>query len=289
MLKLVALQSEWWQQSWKHRIGRTCCYLIYGYGALIVVLMFLENWLLFRAAGADDWSPPPRNIDVEDVWMHTADGTTIHGWWSEPANWKPEQGALLFCHGNGGNLSYRAGSPPYTVLEAGIAILVFDYPGYGKSGGKSTEAGCYASTDAAYDWLTTDRKVPAERIILCGGSLGGAVAIDVAARRPHRALMLISSFTTFPDMAQSAYWFLPARWMVHNRFDSLAKIRTCTRPTFVIHSRADNLIPLEMGRRLYDAAPGPKQFYELLNEPHHDGANREAFREFLRFLAEQAP
>jgi pimeloyl-ACP methyl ester carboxylesterase len=288
VLSFVALQSTWWERSWRHRLGRTCCYLLYCYGVILVVMLWLENWLLFQSAGASDWSAPPQHIAVEDVWL-TANGTTIHGWWSAPSNWKPEQGAMLYCHGNGGNLSHRCGSHPYLVRDAGIDILSIDYPGYGKSGGKSTEAGCYAAADAAYDWLTTDRQIPGERVILCGGSLGGAVAVDVAARRPHRALLLVSTFTTFPDIAQNQYPFLPARWLVKNRFDTLGKLASCKRPTFVVHSRADGLIPFEMGKRLYEAAPEPKQFYELTNEPHHDSADDGAFRAFLSFLAEQAP
>ena len=168
-------------------------------------------------------------------------------------------------------------------------MLLVDYPGYGKSGGKASEAGCYAAADAGYDWLTEEKKVTAGRILIYGGSLGGAVAVDVASRRPLRALILVSTFTTFPDVAQNQYPFLPARWLVRNRFDSFDKIRRVDRPVFVAHSDADTLIPFDMGRRLFAAANEPKEFFTMHSEPHHDGGNLEAFVACARFLEEHAP
>ena len=116
---------------------------------------------------------------------------------------------MLHCDGNGGNLSYWGMDALAWKYQHHTAVLLFDYPGYGKSSGKPSEQGCYAAADAAYDWLVNEKKVPAEQLLIYGQSLGGAIAIDVASRRPHRALIVVSSFTSFPDMAQKMFPWLP--------------------------------------------------------------------------------
>jgi fermentation-respiration switch protein FrsA (DUF1100 family) len=289
-LGLITLRSPFWNRSGKHRFGRLLLCLSLAYVTVLVVLLFLEDWLLFASTDGSDWSHPPKNgCVVEDVWFTSADGTRLHAWWLTEPGWEPGHGALLHCHGNGGNLSYRGGSVDFWLKRQRLAVLLFDYPGYGKSGGKSSEAGCYAAADAAYAWLTEEQRVPAGRIILYGGSLGGAVAVDLAARRPHRALVLVSTFTTLPDIAQAQYPFLPARWLVRNRFNSLAKIRQVDRPVFVTHSDADGLIPCAMGQRLFEAANEPKKFFIMQGEPHHDAGSTEAFAAFAEFVRKHAP
>ena len=291
LLAFLALRAPFWERSLKHRFGRMLLCLAYGYVGILVVLLWLENWLLFQASNSSDsWSPPPAGVSIADMWLTSADGTSIHAWWLQGQHWRPEQGAMLFCHGNGGNLSHRGDTAKFWVENLHVAVLLVDYPGYGKSGGKASEAGCYAAADAAYDWLTGEQMIPAERILLYGGSLGGAVAVDLASRRPHRALLLVSTFTTFPDMAQNAYPFLPARWLVRNKFDSLAKIGRVHRPVFVTHSDADGLIPYTMGQRLFEAANEPKEFLTMRGLTHDDCGNPQMIAtSFTEFLAKHAP
>src|SRR5262249_23300650 len=155
---------------------------------------------------------------IQDVTLPSADGTRIHAWWCPPDGWEAPHGATLYCHGNYGNLSQRGQSilrwqaPPLRQ-----AVLIFDYPGYGKSAGKPSEAGCYAAADAAYDWLVQQQRVPAERLLLHGGSLGSGVAVELASRRRNRGLALVAPFTSVPDMAQTLFPWLPARWLVRNQ------------------------------------------------------------------------
>src|SRR5262249_37012499 len=145
------------------------------------------------------------------------------------------QRILLFCHGNGGNLSHRAWEIGEWQRRLGDSVLIFDYPGYGRSDGKPSEQGCYAAADAAYQWLLEEKHVAPEQIVIYGGSLGGAVAVELALRHDHRALVLQDTFTSIPDMAQHQYPWLPARWLVRQQFDSLAKIGQCRRPVFIAH------------------------------------------------------
>jgi uncharacterized protein len=214
------------------------------------------------------------------------DGTRLHGWWFP----QPEsKGAVLYFCGNAGNLSWRGEFLAVLREQLSESVLVVDYPGYGKSEGRPTEPGCYAAADAAYDWLTQTPKIVGENIVLFGTSLGGGVAVDLASRKPHRALVLVSTFTALPDVGQCVYPFLPVRWMMRNRFNSLAKIVDCHRPVFIAHGEDDDLIPVAQGERLFQAAPGPKQFLRLTHAGHNDPIPTEFFVRLKTFLAATAP
>jgi fermentation-respiration switch protein FrsA (DUF1100 family) len=165
------------------------------------------------------------------------------------------------------------------------AVLLIDYPGYGRSEGAPSEAGCYAAADAAYDWLTEIQQVAPERILLFGRSLGGGIVTDLARRRPHRALVLCSTFSSMPDMATRLFPFLPGRWLMHNQFDNLAKIPHCRRPVFIAHSSADQLIPISQAERLFAAANEPKELFRVEGLAH-DRQSPELYEKLKRFLDE---
>jgi fermentation-respiration switch protein FrsA (DUF1100 family) len=249
------------------------------------VLRALENALLYRPIRAvEEWLPPP-NDRVEDIELITAEGTRIHAWWCPTEGWHPEQGAVLYSHGNAGNLSHRAEGIARWQQHMGEAVLIYDYPGYGKSTGRPSEPGCYAAAHAGYDWLTGDKQVAPERILLYGGSLGGAVAVDLASRRPYRAMVLVSTFTSIPDMARIVYPWLPTRWLIRNRFDSLSKIARCRRPLFIAHGTGDRLIPFSQGQRLFAAANEPKQFFPMSGYDHYHSPGPEFYQVLREFLA----
>lgn len=252
--------------------------------------MALENALVFHPARmADDWIEPPTiPLAVEDVQLQSSDGTRLHAWWCPlKANQEvSETGAMLYCHGNAGNLSHRGGGIPAWQRSLGVPVLIFDYPGYGRSEGKPSEAGCYAAADAAYDWLTKTRGVPPSRLILYGGSLGGAVAVDLASRRPQRALVLVNTFTSIPDVGQMMYPWLPVHWIMRNRFESVAKIGRCQGPVFIAHGDCDEVIPFVLGQRLFAAAHEPKKFLPLAGCSHNDHLGNDFHVALVQFLSE---
>ncbi len=283
-------------RSWRRPVGM----LLGSYLGVIVVLWLLENWLVYRPTlESEDWQPAP-SPEVTDVTLSTSGGPAIHAWWwpmrGAPMRGAPMRGArrggpggaLLYCHGNAGNLSHRGPSIARMRQVLGESMLIFDYPGYGKSQGRPGEQGCYQAADAAYDWLVHNQKIDPEAIILYGASLGGGVAMDLASRKKHRALVLVNSFTSLPDVGQNHYPWLPVRWVMRNRFDNLGKIGKCRQPVFIIHGTSDQLIPFDQGRRLFEAASQPKQFFPIDGGDHNDPLPLACLEKLRDFLAETA-
>lgn len=266
---------------WLRRLRRLGLMLICSYVGVILVLLFLENWLIFHPVKASqDWHPPPSS-EVQDIFVTLADGTRVHAWW-----WPVEgsRGAVLYCHGNAGNLSHRAGSIASVRELLGESVLIVGYPGYGKSEGKPTEAGCYAAAEAFYDWLVTQQQVDPERILLYGGSLGGAVAVEIAARKgKYRGLVLAKTFCSAPEIGQCIYPWLPVRWLMRNKFDNLAKIGGLRKPVFIGNATGDCLVPFTQGEKLFATANEPKEFLTLAGD-HNDPLPPEFFVRLRAFL-----
>lgn len=285
LLAIVFLRDvPFWNGSLGRKILKRVALLAYGYLGILLVLLALENYFLFPRSTAAEWEPPPARLAVRDVSLAAADGNTIHAWWSVPPGWTPEKGAVLFSHGNGGNLSHRGDLLAYWQKELDRAVLAYDYPGYGKSTGRPTEAGCYAAGEAAFAWLVGTEKVPEREVILLGESLGGAMAIELATKHPCRAVVTCGAFTSFPDMAQLKFPWLPARWLVSNKLDNLGKIGTLDCPVFLAHGTADTLIPYAMAERLYAAANEPKELMAIHGWPHAAPVQPEFFALVRQFL-----
>ncbi|CAN5380445.1 alpha/beta hydrolase [soil metagenome] len=250
------------------------------------MLLALEKWLLFHPTPASvSWDPPPSKR-VQDIELHLADGTFIHGWWFPTVNWKPEDGATLYLHGNAGNLSHRGGVAERWQREMNQAVLMIDYAGFGKSGGAPSEAGCVAAADAAYDWVVHERGVSPHQIMLYGGSLGGAIAVDLASRHDHRVLILVNTFASIPDMASYLFPYAPAGYFVRNKFDSMSKIPLCSRPIFQVHRTGDGVVPFEQGKRLFDHAIARKLFITVQGDAHDEAIADGIYDRFRRFLQE---
>jgi fermentation-respiration switch protein FrsA (DUF1100 family) len=271
---------------WPRRLAWLSVRVAFYYLLIVAVLLFLENTLVYPAtSAASDWQQPWGH-PAEDIELQSADGTRLHAWWCPSSQSKD---VLLFAHGNGGNLSHRTWAIDQLRRALGVSVLIFDYPGYGKSEGKPSEQGCYAAADAVYDWLTTVQKVPPARILLYGESLGGGVMVDLASRRPHRALILDRTFTSLPDVAASVYFFLPVHLLMRNRYDSLSKIGRCHRPVFVMHGDVDRIIPFRLGQQLFEAANEPKCFFAMPGVDHNNLLPQSAFLALKDFLTEKAP
>lgn len=210
-----------------------------------------------RKAFRGSWATPP---GAEDVWFRTADGLSLHGWFYRGRADSPP-GAIIYFHGNGGNISHLDWLGR-SFSSRGFDVLLFDYRGYGRSEGDvEGENGLYKDADAALEYLTRERGVMPERTVLYGQSLGTAVAVELASRKPCGALILESGFSSARDMAATIFPRLPA--FIHGlgayRFDSAAKLPIAGCPVMVVHGDADEIIPVSHGLKLHKAAPEPKR------------------------------
>jgi uncharacterized protein len=242
-----------------------------------------KRFLYLPTSARWHWPAPPPGLSVEDVFLTSSDGTRIHAWWAAPSGWTPERGAMLYAHGNFGNLSYRGPALLEWQKALKTGVLIFDYPGYGKSKGRPSEAGCYAAGNAAYDWLL-QQGVRQQDVILFGGSLGGAIATELAVQRPGRALVLIATFTSVLDMARWVFPLLPVRWFVRTRMNTIDKIGKVRCPVLIAHGTADQLIPIAQGERLFAAASEPRFLYRMEGVAHDELATAQLYVELWSFL-----
>jgi len=251
----------------------------------IVLMIFEEKFIYFPQKYPQGAYDQARSIpNMRDCWIKTDDSVKIHAWFA-PA--ESAKATLVISHGNAGNISHR-----YLLLRSlqrhGFNALMYDYRGYGRSEGTPNENGIYKDGLAAYDYAVTLPEAKPGRVILWGTSLGGAVAIDVATQRQVAALILESTFTSAADVACVVYPFLPVQFFMHTKLNSIEKITTLTIPILVIHGAHDSIVPIGLGRKLYNAANEPKDFYEILNADHNDTffiGGDEYFARIDRFVA----
>jgi hypothetical protein len=246
-------------------------------------VLFEEKFIYFPSKhpeGLWDIEPIPTHegqfvMKTEDCQFNAKDGVTLHGWYCRPFQRAagsrlpmPCEMVLLFFHGNAGNITHRT-DMILSLIGLLVEVFIVDYRGYGKSKGRPSEAGLYRDARAAWDYLLTRRHIHPERIVIFGKSLGGAVAIDLATQVVPAGLIIQSSFTSVPDMAKQMIPFLP-RFLIRTKMDSINKISRVHCPKLFIHSPADEIVPYAYGRRLFEAASAPKQFYEVPGAPHNE-------------------
>ena len=231
-----------------------------GAGALVFLAHRSVYYPMKYPAG--DWQEAER-LGVTEAWMTTSDSVRIHGWYKQVGG-SPR--VTLFLHGNAGNVSHR-GFHMRGIMGAGSSVLVLDYRGYGRSEGWPTEGGLYRDADAAYEWLL-DKGWKSSQIVLHGESLGSAVAVETATKRPCAGIVLEAPFTSTRDVAAT---ILPvAGPLLISGYDSKAKISRIRVPLLVIHGDSDEVIDYRLGKALYEAAPEPKTLWTVRGAGHND-------------------
>jgi uncharacterized protein len=201
------------------------------------------------------------------VTFETGDGERLHGWWV-PCRAEARLGHVLLCHGNAGNIGDRL-AHAFLLTGAGFDVLLFDYRGYGLSSGRPDEQGTYRDARAADGWVLDQPEVDAGRVFYLGESLGGAVALDLALARPPAGLVLLSAFTGIRQIARVHYPFLPSA-LVPDAYPTLRRIGELDAPLLVLHGDRDDIVPLEHGRALFEAAHLPKRMRILEEVGHND-------------------
>ncbi len=250
-------------------------------GVCLLVFVFQARLVYFpdRSRGP---GPDALGLDFEELELTASDGVRLHGWFL-PA--QEPRGALLFCHGNAGNVSHRLFAAR-VFHDMRVAVLLFDYRGYGRSEGSPSEEGTYRDAEAAYDFLR-GRGFEPGRIALYGESLGGAVAIELARRRHVACALIESAFTSVPDLGAELYRWLPVRPLARIRYDNARKIGALGIPLLLVHSPQDEIVPFAHAERLFEGAGEPKELVRT-EGGHNDGGflRRAEWIERLRaFLA----
>lgn len=260
------------------------------YGAMLLTLFLRQDGLVYYPdlpSRAYEATPKDYRLPYEDIALTTSDGIRLAAWFV-PA--EHPRGALLYAHGNAGNISHRLDAIKL-FHDQGLSVLIFDYRGYGQSTGEPGEEGTYRDAEAAWQHLAAQRGIKPEQIVVFGESLGGAVAAHLAAQHKPGALILASAFTSVPDLAANLYPLLPVRWITRYRYDTRRYLQDVHAPVLIAHSREDEIIPFGHGQTLYAAAHEPKQFLEL-RSGHNDlfFMNSEAFaRETESFIGKHLP
>lgn len=244
-------------------------------------LVRLENSLIYQPSPFPEDFPTDK-VPFENVEFSSADGTQLHGWFADHSE---PSGIALFCHGNAGNIASRGDSLMILNRRHRLAVMIFDYRGYGNSEGTPNETGVLADARAARAWLANRKNVPENEIIIMGRSLGGAVAVDLAAKDGAKGLVLASTFPSMPAVANNLLPIVPATLLMRQRFNSIEKIRQYRGPLLQSHGSADKLIPIELGQQLFDAAPGPKTFVTIPDAGHNDSQSEEYRNRLDEFLA----
>lgn len=240
----------------------------------------LDEFLLFQPTRYPQGDWKPAGLNFTDVWITSKDGTRIHGWYC-PAD-RP-RAVVLYFHGNGGNLAGRAPVLKLLQQELNVSAMIFDYRGYGRSDGKATVAGALEDARAARSELARTAGVNESDIVLLGRSLGGALAIQLAADAPPRGLIIECSFSSFRDVAREH--FPKLAWLVpKNKLNSVQAISLIQCPLLQSHGDSDRVISLQSGQKLFEAARQPKQFVTLTGTGHNDPPPREYYRTMSEFL-----
>jgi len=212
-------------------------------------------------------TPAQLGLSFEEVAFSAEDGVRLHGWYLPGQQAKP---VVLFFHGNAGNISHRVENLDY-LNRLGLPVFIFDYRGYGKSEGRPGEKGLTLDAKAAQRWLAGRGWKPRQTIYF-GRSLGAAVALQLACEIPPGVLILESPFSSIRALGKHHYPLLShlLGWMIKDRYDNLSKIQQLDRPLLIAHGEQDTIVPIHMGRELFEAVDGPKRFYAIPGAGHND-------------------
>jgi len=270
----------------KRLLGLVIALLVAWLLILILVWIFEARLIFFpdypdRMAG--DWNP--RALPFQDVWLQTADGIRLHGWWIP--NDKAQFTFLAF-HGNAGNIAGRA--DVYKFLHrVPVNVLAVEYRGYGRSQGNPSEAGIYRDATAGFQYLVNTKGIAPQTIISYGQSLGTAVAVHLAVEEKVGGVVLEAPFPSAAAVARNKFWFIPGIGVVAgSQFDTRSKLNRIAAPILIVHCTQDPVIPAEFAEAVYAEAQPPKFILRVGGYCHEEASliapekYRASLQDFLR-------
>lgn len=234
------------------------------YIAIVAAAYFRQRSMMYFP---DRQQVPPSavEIDAEEISFPSGDGTPLIGWYKRAEQGEP---TVLYFTGNAGSIAWRAERMKYLAAK-GYGFLFLNYRGYGGSGGSPSEEGLVSDGLAAYQQLV-QRGIPGRSIFLFGESLGAAVAVQTASQREVGAVVLEAPFTSAVDVAVKTYPYLPSRWLMKDRFETINHIKFVGAPLLIIHGEKDQVVPFSLGERLYQDAIEPKSLLAIPDAGHNE-------------------
>jgi uncharacterized protein len=211
-------------------------------------------------------TPSEALLDYEDVWFNTSDDVRLHGWIVPSAG---SSALMLFCHGNAGNISHRVDNLR-RLHDIGLNVFIFDYRGYGQSSGQITESGFYLDAEAAYTVAREHAAAKNLKLVMFGRSLGGIAAVHLGARHACSGLILESTFTHMAAMARVHFPLPVPGGLLRHKLNALEKIGRIKAPVLFVHGDRDDIVPINLGRELFDATKAPKEFMTIQGAGHND-------------------
>jgi fermentation-respiration switch protein FrsA (DUF1100 family) len=234
-------------------------------------LLFFEDRFIFHPSSEPASSWRPEGLPVEQCFFRARDGVHLYGWWHPGLDSidDSEKPVVLWCHGNAGNLTHREANFR-SLVDAGLAVFIFDYRGYGQSEGSPSELGLYADVEAAYDYLVKERAAAPQNVVFFGRSLGAAAALHGALRRRSAGLIMEGAFENVPAMVRQTVRLPFLSLFVRTQFDNLLRMPMLRVPVLVMHGEHDAVVPYAQGEAVFAAAPEPKEFYSVPGAGHED-------------------
>jgi len=235
------------------------------YLAAALALFAFQRRLIYRPDPAHVTPAQAGLTGVAEVRLAAPGGVEIVAWEAKAREGKP---TFLYFHGNGGGLVDRSERIRRFALD-GYGVFMPAYRGYSGSTGSPSEAAIIADAQRAYDHLIAQGLKPQD-IVLYGESLGTGVAVQLAAAREVSAVVLDSPYTSLVEIGQRQYGFMPVKTFMVDTFSSIDHIGHIKAPLLVLHGNLDSVIPVELGQKLFDAAPEPKQIVIVQGAGHSD-------------------
>lgn len=296
--------------NWTQRLRRIVLRIGFWYLVIVLMIGLFQRKLIYFPKTSGRLSAAETRLakgTVHDITLETHDGLTLHGWHFLPRDVTADDPAacaahlavakwlVLYFHGNAGNRKDRE-FDCRVFTDNGADVFHFDYRGYGENPGSPTETDFIADAKAVWQLATEDRKVPPSKIVIFGESLGGGVATQLAAimceaGTPPAGLILIGTFSSLADTGAWHYPWLPVRWLLRDRYESAEYAPRVTCPVLQLHGSRDDIVPVELGRKLHAAFPEKsktgvaKTWIEPKNAGHHDISDGTVWRAIKEFLA----
>jgi uncharacterized protein len=253
------------------------------YGIVVGALYVFQRRILFVPGTTEPDRVASGVPDMRDVDLTTGDGLRLRSWYSPATQGFP---TIVYFQGNAGTIGGRD-FKARPLIDHGYGMLLVGHRGYGGNPGHPTEIGLIDDGRAALDFLASNG-VEISDIVLYGESLGSGVAVALAAEAPESggpgALVLESPYTSIVEIAAARYWFMPVRLLIKDRFDSLSRMARVNAPLLVLHGERDNVIEVEQGRRLHEAASEPKHLKLFAEGRHSDLYDHGALEAIVGFL-----